>query len=397
MIDFTVPDGVAHLADRVARFVEETVIPAERLEPGEHGPTDATRRLLQAAGRAEGLLAPHVGASWGGLGLDLRGQAVVFEAAGHSPLGPIALNCAAPDEGTMHLLEVVATPAQQERWLAPLAAGEIRSCFAMTEPSPGAGSDPAALRTTARPVPGGWVIEGRKWYITGADGAAFAVVMAMTDVGATMLLVDAANPGMRVERLVGSLDRNFVGGHAEVVFDGCRVPADAVLGEVGAGFRYAQVRLAPARLTHCMRWLGLASRAQQIALDRVRARPAFGGPLADLGMVQGHLADSELDLAAARMLVWQACWAIDAGANGRHESSMAKAFTAEAVYRVIDRAVQLCGALGVSDDLPLASWLGDARAFRIYDGPTDVHRWAVARRALRRPALAPQPEPEPVR
>jgi acyl-CoA dehydrogenase len=313
----------------------------------------------------------------------MRGVAVVFEEAGYSVLGPHALNCAAPDEGNMHLLHVVGTDEQRARFLAPLAAGETRSCFAMTEPAPGAGSDPSMLRTRAERVDGGWSISGRKWFITGAEGAAFAICMAVAPEGATMFLVESDNPGWRVERVVDSLDRGFAGGHAEVVFEDCRVGDDAVLGAVGEGFRYAQVRLAPARLTHCMRWLGAARRALDIALDRAATREAFGARLGELGMVQERIAESVIDIETSRMLIWRCAWALDQGQPARHESSIAKAHVAEAVNNVVDRSIQICGALGVSGDTPLAALSRELRPFRIYDGPTETHRWAIARRALR--------------
>ena len=221
--------SVAELAKRTATFVREIVVPVEE-RPGGVAPDDAVRRDLQSAARTAGVFAPHVGAEFGGHGLDMRDRAVVFEEAGYSLLGPLALNIAAPDEGNMHLLEAVATEEQKERYLRPLAAGEVRSCFAMTEPAPGAGSDPAALLTRAERVPGGWRIDGRKWFTTGADGAGFAICMARTSGapgdrgGATMFLVDAANPGMRVLRHIETLDESLSGGHTEVAFDDCAVP-----------------------------------------------------------------------------------------------------------------------------------------------------------------------------
>jgi acyl-CoA dehydrogenase len=221
----------------------------------------------------------------------------------------------------MHLLEAVATAEQKERYLRPLAAGESRSCFAMTEPAPGAGSDPAALRTRAARAPGGWRIDGRKWFITGAEGAGFAICMARTSGepgdrgGATMFLVDADNPGMRIDRHIETLDESLYGGHCEMTFDGCLVPDDAVLGEVDQGYRYAQVRLGPARMTHCMRWLGIARRAQDVAVARAAERELFGSRLGDLGMVQAMIADNEIDIAASRGLIRQACWELDRGAG----------------------------------------------------------------------------------
>jgi acyl-CoA dehydrogenase len=396
MIDFAIGPELVELRERMHAFVCDVVIPAEPRDTSVHGIDEDLRRELQARARAAGLFAPQVATGLGGLGLDMRSIAVVFEEAGYSLLGPQALNCAAPDEGNMHLLAKVATAEQRDRYLVPLVAGETRSCFAMTEPAPGAGSDPAMLRTRAQRVDRGWSISGRKWFITGADGAAFAICMAVAPAGATMFLVDAENPGWRVERVVDAIDRSFPGGHAEVVLDDCRVDDDAVLGEVGEGFRYAQVRLAPARLTHCMRWLGIARRALDIALDRAIEREAFGQRLADLGMVQERIAQSEIDLETSRLLIWKCAWALDQGERATRESSIAKAHVAEAVGRVVDRAVQICGSLGVSGDLPLARMAAEVRPFRIYDGPTETHLWAVARRAVRnrerdRAALAPLP------
>lgn len=389
-ISFEVGAEVAGIARRTAGFVREVVLPEERACGGSlHGAPEPLRRRLQEAARTAGVFAPHAAPQWGGLGLDLRGQAVVFEEAGYSLLGPLALNCAAPDEGNMHLLAEVATPEQQERYLRPLAAGAVRSCFAMTEPAPGAGSDPRALATTATRIPGGWRLDGRKWFISGADGAGFTICMARTSGspgdpgGATMFLIDAGTPGMSLVRNLETLDEGLFGGHSELTFDGCEIPDNQVLGEVDEGFRYAQVRLGPARLTHCMRWLGAARRARDIALDRAATRTAFGKPLAELGMVQQLLADSEIDIEASRALLWRACWELDQGRPGAQLTSIAKTFVSEAVNRVVDRSVQVCGALGISADLPLSRLLREVRPFRIYDGPSETHRWAIARRAVR--------------
>ncbi|NKQ56102.1 acyl-CoA dehydrogenase family protein [Amycolatopsis sp. K13G38] len=387
-VDFTSDPAVADLARRTADLVREVVIPVEE-RCGGVAHTEETRVELQRAAKDAGVFAPHVGRDLGGHGLDMRGRAVVFEEAGYSLLGPLALNIAAPDEGNMHLLEVVATAEQKERYLRPLAAGEVRSCFAMTEPAPGAGSDPSALTTRATKVPGGWRLDGRKWFITGADGASFAICMARTSGepgdggGATMFLVDAANPGMKVLRHIETLDESLYGGHIELLFENCVVGDDAVLGEVDEGFKYAQVRLGPARITHCMRWLGLARRAQDIALDRAAEREVFGSRLAELGMVQQMIADNEIDIAAARGLILRACWELDRGERAGQSTSVAKTFSAEAVWRVVDRSLQICGSLGVSGDILLGRFLREVRPFRIYDGPSETHRWSVARRAVR--------------
>jgi acyl-CoA dehydrogenase len=384
MIELEIPAEVAALADRTRAFVRERVIPLE-----ERDLDDDLRAELHAGAREAGVFAPHIPKEYGGHGLDVRGWTAVFEEAGYSPLGPHALNCAAPDEGNMRLLELVASDAQKERYLRPLAAGNVRSCFAMTEPPPGAGSDPSMLETSARKVEGGWVVDGDKKFISGAAGAAFAICMARTgervdrDEGATMFLVDADNPGFRVGRRIPTTDTIFAAGHSHVELRGCFVPDEAVLGEVGLGYRYAQARLGPARLTHCMRWLGLARRALDVALDRSAGRKAFGARLEELGMIQQLVADSVIDIEASRGLIRHAAWALDTGRPGRHETSVAKVFVAEAVNRIVDRSIQICGGDGVSHDLPLARFLGEVRPFRIYDGPSEVHRMAIARRAAR--------------
>jgi acyl-CoA dehydrogenase len=384
MIDFELEPQLIELRRRVAQFVQEVAIPAEPRDVSTHGTDDGLRTELQEEAKRWGVFGPQLSEELGGLGLDHRGTAVILEECGYSLLGPQALNCAAPDEGNMHMLDLIASPEQRERYLVALAAGQIRSCFSMTEPAPGAGSDPSMLRTSARRTGSGWSISGRKWFITGADGAAFTICMALAeDAGATMFLVDAENPGYRIERVLDATDRAFPGGHAEVVFEDCEVGEDAVLGEVGEGFRYAQVRLAPARLTHCERWLGAARRAHDFALDYVSGREAFGQPLGELGMVQEKLARSLIDLETSRLLIWRCAWALDRGESAKHESSVAKVYVAEAVNRVVDNAVQVCGATGVSGEGPLARLLDETRPFRVYDGPTETHLWSIARRQLR--------------
>lgn len=388
-VDLRQDPDVADLARRTAEFVREIVVPIEERDGGV-ARSEQVRTQLQRAAKQAGVFAPHVAAEFGGHGLDMRGRAAVFEEAGYSLLGPLAFNIAAPDEGNMHLLEQVATTEQQERYLRPLAAGEVRSCLAMTEPAPGAGSDPAALTTRAEQAAGGWRIDGHKWFVTGADGAGFAICMARTagqpgdSDGATMFLVDADNPGMQTVRHIDTLDESLYGGHIELRFDNCVVPDEAVLGEVHEGFRYAQVRLGPARMTHCMRWLGIARRAQEIAVQRATDRHLFGSRLGELGMVQQMIADNEIDISASRGLILQACWELDQGRSAGQATAVAKTFCAEAIWRVVDRALQICGALGVSGDVLLGRFLREVRPFRIYDGPSETQRWAIARRVLRR-------------
>ena len=385
------PAPVNELVDRTKQFISDVVLPIEDEFFGdiEAAGGDVLRKELQQQARDAGVFAPHAPIELGGHGLGMVDRAPVFEAAGYSLFGPTALNIAAPDEGNLHLLAEVASPEQRDRFLGPLARGEFRSAFAMTEPAPGAGSDPSALATRATRVDGGWQIDGHKWFITGADGADFFIVMARTSGepggagGATMFLANASSPGIKVGRHISTLDRSMVGGHCEVKFNGAFVPDEGVLGGVDEGFRYAQVRLGPARMTHVMRWLGSAQRAQDIALRHVAEREAFGGPLSELGMIQQHIADNEIDLAASRSLLLRACWELDRGERASSSTSIAKTFAAEAINRVVDRSIQMCGGLGVSDDLPLARLLREVRPFRIYDGASEVHRWSIARRAVR--------------
>jgi acyl-CoA dehydrogenase len=383
--DFSLTSRVEQWRESIAEFVATTVIPREQ-GAFVNGVDDALRVELQQAAKAAGIWAPQASADLGGGGFRLDEAAVLLEEAGHSLLGPLALNCAAPDEGNIHMLTVIAAGEQRARYLRPLVDGTVRSCFAMTEPAPGAGSDPAALQTIASRVPGGWRIDGRKHLITGADGAAFAIVMAKdSETGqATMLLVDSDNPGMTLTGHARTIDTTMVGGHCQLAFENAFVPDDAVLGEPGQGFRYAQVRLAPARLTHCMRWLGAAQRAHDIAVDRAVDRSIFGQRLADQGMAQQLIADNEIDLAAARALLWQTSWQLAEGDKGSEFSSRTKVFISEATSRIVDRSVQLCGGLGTSEELVVGRIYADIRAFRIYDGSSETHRMSIARRAARR-------------
>ena len=384
-IDFDLGADLQALQARIRTFIADEVIPLEsdpRRTP--HGPTEELRRELTEKARVAGLLAPHVSREYGGLALSHVGRAVAFEEAGYSPLGPLALNVFAPDEGNMHLLEAVATPAQKERFLRPLAKGTVRSCFCMTEPAPGAGSDPSMLATTARRDGDHYVINGGKWFITGADGAAFAIIMANAEgEGATMFLADMNTSGIVLERSMGSLDSCFPGGHGVVRFEDVRVAASDVLGEIGKGFQYAQVRLSPARLTHCMRWLGAARRAHDIATDYARRRHAFGKPIGEHEGVGFMLADNDMDLHVARLATLHGAWVLDQGKLGLHESSRAKVIVSEATWRIVDRCVQILGGQGVTDETIVARIFADLRAFRIYDGPSEVHRWSIAKRILK--------------
>lgn len=373
------------LAERVMTFIREEVIPYEK-DPRNHGhgPTeDLVRELRAKAGKA-GLLAPQLGKEWGGYGLSHRETATVFRAAGYSPLGPVALNIMAPDEGNMHLLERVATQAQKERFLRPLASGAVRSAFLMTEPDGGAGSDPSMIKTEATRSGDDWLISGRKWLITGGEGAAFGIIMAKTGEHATMFLADMDTPGIHIERILDTIDNSMPGGHAVIVLDKVRVPASQILGEVDLGFKYAQVRLSPARLTHCMRWWGTAKRAHDIASQYACTRMAFGKPLVDHEGVGFMLADNEIDLKQSELMIDWCASVLDTGHAGTAESSMAKVAASEALFRVADRCVQVLGGMGVTRDTVVEQAFREIRAFRIYDGPSEVHRWSLAKGVKRR-------------
>ena len=389
MIDFELPEDVKDIQRRVAAFVNEVVLPAEG-EAGEHTSPEEFDRVLERLrdeARASGLFNPHLPPEWGGLGLGALGMAIVSQECGVSGLASLALNAMAPDEGNMHLLLETATPEQLEKYLRPLAEGKARSCFAMTEQI--AGSDPTMLATTAVKDGDDWIINGEKWFITGANGAAFAIVVAKTDPEAdgrnsySLFLVDDGTPGWNVIREIPVMGTHGPGGHCEVKIENVRVGADAVLGELGQGFQLSQKRLGPARLAHAMRWIGVAQRSLDLAAERALTRETFGKPLARRQTVQNWLADSAIDLYASRLMVLHAAYLIERGDDFRQEVSMNKVFIAEALERVVDRAIQIHGSLGYSTDLPLERFYRDARAARIYDGPSEVHRMVIARNVLK--------------
>ncbi|MBI3215477.1 MAG: acyl-CoA dehydrogenase family protein [Mycobacterium sp.] len=391
MIDFEIPAETVALRDQIRAFVTDKVIPFEtdpRLT--RHGPNEELRTELVGLARDAGLLTFQAPKRFGGREPSHVEQAVLFEAAGWSTLGPIALNCAAPDEGNMFVLGKIANDEQIEKFLIPVIDGRQRSVFAMTEPG-GAGSDPGQLATEAVFDGTNYVINGLKWLITGANGAGTWIIMAKVAPnsfgadGPTLFLCDGKTPGIDVERVMNTMDRNYAEGHGVVRFDNLTLPASAVVGEVGQALRYAQLRLTPARLTHCMRWLGAASRAHSIAVEHARTRTAFGKPLGEHQGVGFMIADNEIALQQCRLAIWWACWMLDTGAKGRHESSMVKAMVSEELFKVADRCVQILGGMGISDETPVGMIFSDMRAFRIYDGPTEVHKYAIARQVLRSP------------
>ncbi len=374
------------IAADVERFVRHEIVPFER-DPRwtAHGPTPELVEELRERARAARLMTPHILPD--GDHLSHRGTALVLRAAGLSPLGPVALNVSAPDEGNMFLLGRVASAEQKQRFLAPLIAGRTRSAFFMTEPAAdgGAGSDPSMMRTTAVKDGEYWVVNGRKAFITGAVGAGVGIIMAKSDAGATMFLVSLPDPAVRIERVLDTIDGSMAGGHSVVAIENLRVHQSQLLGASGEGFKYAQVRLAPARLTHCMRWHGACTRAQELAVDYAVRRHAFGKALIDHEGVGFMLADNQIELQQSALMIDWCADALDGGAPGTLESSMTKVAVSEALFRIADRCVQVMGGTGVSGDTIVETVFREIRAFRIYDGPTEVHKWSLAK-AIKRDA-----------
>lgn len=386
-MDFLLNETLATTRRRVREFVDAHIIPVENQVFAEDraGKRD-TLKALQAKARAEGLWVPHLPASFGGLGLGPMGMCALFREMGRSPVGAKVFNCDAPDQGNMDLLLMAAKQAHQDRYLAPLVRAEITSAFCMTEPAPGAGADPTNLRTTAKPVEGGWEITGRKWYSTGARNASFLVVMARTSpdpkTGATMFLVDRHAKGVTYVRDIptfGDSPLDHIEG--ELTFDAVKVTPDDVLGQVGEGFKLAQVRLVPARLTHCMRWLGLAERTLELCRPYITERQSFGRELARHQLVQQMIARSVSGLHAGNLMTLHAAWMLEQGKHkeAKPYSSMAKNHVAKLLCDVLDDAMQMHGGLGYSDDVPFGRWYRAARAARFADGPDEVHTITVAR------------------
>lgn len=391
-VDAMTAESASEIAARVESFVRQVVVPYEG-DPrcGAHGPSEELVRELRTKARKAGVMTPHI--TGGGRHLSQRETAKVLKASGLSPLGPVAVNTMAPDEGNMFLLGKIASSEQKARFLAPLIAGDARSAFFMTEPAEegGAGSDPSMMQTTAMYDRDAWVINGRKTFITGALGAQIGIIMAKSPDGACMFLVDLPNQAIRIERVLNTIDNAMVGGHAVVTIDHLRVPPDQMLGAAGEGFRNAQVRLSPARLSHCMRWHGSATRANEIATHYACRRRAFGKPLIDHEGVGFMLAENLIDLKQVELMIDWCADVLDTGVLGTVESSMAKVAVSEALMRVADRCVQVMGGTGVSGDSIVAQVFREIRAFRIYDGATEVHKWSLAKQIKRGYAKAHSP------
>lgn len=373
------------LIGELREFIASEVVPQEHLlQAGDAKALQETTRALQRKAVARGFGAARTAREHGGLALSWEECCSYLEEAGRSFLGPAVLQCAPPTQPDIYALEKLGSPEQQQRYLEPLRTGDLHSCFAMTEPAPGVGSDPRMLSATAKRLPeGGWEINAHKWFITGAVRADVAIVVARTEAGVSWFLVDTDTPGYRLVRDVPTMEPFDAGGHGEITLTNCRVPASALIGEEGRGLEYAQLRLEGARLFHCMRFIGMASRAMDIAQEYASRRESYEVKLGEHQMVQAMIADAHIELYAARLMTRDVARMLDAGESIRHHSSMAKVFVSEVVCKVADSAVQICGALGISEDTPVSMIYRQMRPFRIYDGASEVHRSAIAKRALR--------------
>lgn len=388
-MDFTLPPELDDYRRRVRAFVEEEILPveADRANWDEHeNIADAPLAALRAKAKAAGLWTLQLPKEVGGQGLPMVGVAACYEEMNRSIFGPVCFNAAAPDDGNMRLLSMVGTPAQKERWLAPIVEGRVRSAFAMTEPHPGGGSDPSMMKTRAERKGDRWVVTGRKWFITGADAAQHFILMARTSddprKGLTAFLFDKDQPGWRIERRIPIMGPEEHGGHCELIFDGLEIPDDNVVMKVGDGLKATQIRLGPARLTHCMRWTGLAKRCLEIAAAYVKERESFGMPLAEHEGVQWMLGETAMQIEIGRLLTMKAAHALDSGSYARKEVSMAKVQVADTLFKAADTAIQLCGARGYSKDTVLEWIYRYARQAKLVDGASEVHKMVLSRSYL---------------
>jgi acyl-CoA dehydrogenase len=385
-MDFTLSPEIESIRLRVRAFIDEHVLPLEA-DPAnfaEHENIPHERlEPVRAKAKAAGLWAPQSPKEYGGMELPMVAWAAIYEEAARSLFGPLAINCMAPDDGNMNMLRLVGTQAQKDKWLKPIVEGKVRSAFAMTEPAPGSGSDPTMMRTRAEKKGDRYVIHGRKWFITGADGAAHFILMARTSDdkrrGMTAFLYHKDQPGWRIVRRIPILGPQEHGGHCELEFDGLEVPEENVLLGEGEGIRLMQVRLGPARLTHCMRWLGWAKRCVEIAQDYTAHREGFGIKLADRESVQIKLGEVAQQIQIGRLLTMHAAWMLDQGGRARKEVSMAKVHVADTLHKAADVAIQLQGARGFSKDTVVEWIYRAARAGRIVDGASEVHMMVLAR------------------
>ena len=385
-MDFTLPTHVEEFRLRYRAFVAEHLLPLES-DPASFDEHENIRldllEKMRGKAKAAGLWLPQMPKDSGGQGLSMTGIAACYEEMNYSIFGPVVFNCAAPDDGNMRSLNQVATAAQKERWLAPILAGKVRSSIVMTEPAPGAGSDPTMMLTTATKQGDKWVVRGRKWFITGAGVAQHFILIAKTSddmrKGLTAFLFDRDQPGWRIVRRIPIMGPEEHGGHCELEFDGLEIADENRLMNVGDGLKYTQIRLGPARLTHCMRWLGLARRSLAIAADYVEQRSGHGVKLADRESVQWLLGDAAMQIEIGRLLVMRAADKLDRGDYARKEVSMAKVAVADVLHLAVDTAIQLNGARGYSKDTPLEWIYRYARQARLVDGASEVHKMVLAK------------------
>jgi acyl-CoA dehydrogenase len=385
-MDFTLPPELEDVRLRTRRFVEEHMLPLEadaaNYDEHENIRLDVLRRV-QARAKDEGLWAPQAPAEYGGMGLPIVGWAAMYEEANRSIFGPLAFNCSPPDDGNMNLLARTGSPAQKEKWLRPIVDGKVRSAFAMTQPAPGAGSDPGMMLTRAERKNDRWIVHGHKWFITGAGIADHFILVARTSDdqrrGLTAFLFHRDQPGWRIVRRIPIMGPEEHGGHCELLFEGLEVTDENVLMKVGDGLRATQIRLGPARLTHCMRWLGLAKRCLEIAQSYVDKREGFGRKLAERESVQIKLGEVANRIQIGRLLVMHAAWKLDQGDRARKEISMAKVHVADTLHQAADVGIQLNGARGYSKDTILEWVYRYARQARLVDGASEVHNMVLAR------------------
>jgi acyl-CoA dehydrogenase len=386
IVDFTLPAYIEDYRQRYRAFVTEHVLPLEADAASYDEHQNIALPLLDTLrikAKAADLWAPQMPQARGGQGLPVVGMAACYEEMARSIFGPVVFNCAAPDDGNMIVLEKVATEAQKARWLQPIVEGQVRSAFAMTEPMPGAGSDPSAMRTRAERKGDRWIVSGHKWFITGAGLAQHFILVARTSDdarnGLTAFLFDRDQPGWRIIRRIPIMGPEEHGGHCELTFDGLEIPDENRLMSIGDGLKLTQIRLGTARLTHCMRWLGMAKRALEIAKDYVRERDSFGSKLQDHEGVQWLLGEAAAAIEIGRLLTMKAAWKLDQGDFARKEVSMAKIHVADTLHKAVDTALQLCGARGYSKDTPLEWMYRYARQARLVDGASEVHKMVLAR------------------
>ena len=389
-MDFALSPKVEETRLRIRRFVEEEILPLEA-DPANY---DAHENIaheplerMKAKAKAEGLWSLSLPEEWGGLGFSVAEIAPCYEEMNRSIFGPVCFNASAPDDGNMRVLSQVARPDQKEKWLRPIADGVIRSSFVMTEPHPGSGSDPMMMLTKAEKKGDKWIVNGHKWFITGAEAATHFILMARTSDdprrGLTAFLYHKDSPGWRITRRIPIMGPEEHGGHCELVFEDMEIPDEDRLMEVGDGLKVTQIRLGPARLTHCMRWLGLAKRAMEIATEYVGRREAFGSKLAERESVQWLLGEAALDIQLSRMLTMHAAWTLDQGDFARKEVSMAKIQVADTLHKAVDTAIQLNGARGYSKDTVLEWIYRYARQARLVDGASEVHKMVLARNLMK--------------